>query len=206
MKIEDILAGSTVLPVLDVQHPKQAVPLAEALVAGGLKVLEVTLRTPIALEAVEAIARAVPDAQVGVCALTRPEQFVQAANAGADFAVSPGLTRVLLNASAESEMPFLPGVFSPSETMAAHDVGLNYLKLFPAHQAGGIGMLKALRDPFPNLSFCPTGGIRADNFREYLAQPNVGCVGGSWVAPRAAIEQGDWELITRLAREASGQA
>ena len=206
MKIEEILAGSTVLPVLHVQHPKQAVLLAEALVAGGLKVLEVTLRTPIALEAVEAIARSVPEAQVGVCTLTRPEQFVQAANAGACFAVSPGLTRVLLNASAESEMPYLPGVFSPSETMAAHDVGLDYLKLFPAQQAGGVGMLKALRDSFPNLRFCPTGGIRADNFREYLAQPNVGCVGGSWVVPRTAVEQGDWQLITRLAREASGQS
>lgn len=201
----DILGGSKVLPVLVIRELEHAVPLASALVEGGLKVLEVTLRNPIALDAVEAIARAVPQAVIGVCTLTRPEQFVQAANAGASFAVSPGLTRVLLNASAESEMPYLPGVFSPSETMAAHDVGFDYLKLFPAHQAGGIGMLQALAEPFPNLKFCPTGGVDAGNYRDYLAQPNVACVGGSWVAPQRAIAQGDWGEITRLARAASAE-
>jgi 2-dehydro-3-deoxyphosphogluconate aldolase/(4S)-4-hydroxy-2-oxoglutarate aldolase len=201
----DILGGAKVLPVLVIRELEHAVPLASALVEGGLKVLEVTLRNPIALDAVEAIARAVPQAVIGVCTLTRPEQFVQAANAGASFAVSPGLTRVLLNASAESEMPYLPGVFSPSETMAAHDVGFDYLKLFPARQAGGIGMLRALAEPFPKLKFCPTGGVDADNYRDYLALPNVACVGGSWVAPQRAIAQGDWGEITRLARAAAAE-
>jgi len=203
MQIEDILTRSPVMPVLVIEDAKQAVPLARALQAGGIDVLEVTLRTPAALAAVEAIATALPDVVVGVGTLTRPEQFVLAAEAGARFAVSPGLTRVLLNAAEQSELPFLPGVFSPSEAMAAHDVGYRYLKLYPAHQAGGTGMLKAMAGPFPELSFCPTGGISADTFRDYLALPNVACVGGSWLAPAAAVAGQEWEVITRLAREAT---
>jgi 2-dehydro-3-deoxyphosphogluconate aldolase/(4S)-4-hydroxy-2-oxoglutarate aldolase len=203
MQIEDILTRSPVMPVLVIEDAKQAVPLARALQAGGIEVLEVTLRTPAALAAVEAIATALPEVVVGVGTLTRPEQFVLAAEAGARFAVSPGLTRVLLNAAEQSELPFLPGVFSPSEAMAAHDVGYDYLKLYPAQQAGGIGMLKAMAGPFPELSFCPTGGISADTFRDYLALPNVTCVGGSWLAPATAVADQEWELITRLAREAT---
>lgn len=202
MKIEQILSMAPVLPVLVIHKLEHAVPLASALVAGGLKVLEITLRTPIALDAVRAISEAVPEAVVGVGTLTRPEQFTQAADAGARFAVSPGLTRVLLNASGQCEMPYLPGVFTPSEVMAARDVGFEYLKLFPAQQAGGIGMLKALASPFAELKFCPTGGIGADSFRDYLALPNVVCVGGSWLAPTAHLEAGDWDTITRLARDA----
>ena len=203
MNIEEILSSTPVMPVLVIKQLEHAVPLAQALVDGGIRVLEVTLRSAVALDAVKAIADAVPDAIVGVGTLTRPEQFVEASDHGAQFAVSPGLTRMLLNASAEFDLPYLPGVFSPSEAMAARDVGFEYLKLFPAQQAGGLGMLKAMASPFPELKFCPTGGISADSFREYLAQPNVACVGGSWVAPADAIESGDWDEITRLAREAT---
>lgn len=203
MNIEQILSSTPVMPVLVIKQLEHAVPLAQALVDGGIRVLEVTLRTPVALDAVKAIADEVTDAIVGVGTLTRPEQFVQASDNGARFAVSPGLTRMLLNASAEFDLPYLPGVFSPSEAMAARDVGFEHLKLFPAQQAGGLGMLKALASPFPELKFCPTGGIGADSFRDYLAQPNVACVGGSWVAPASAIESGNWDEITRLAREAT---
>lgn len=203
MKIEEVLTMAPVMPVLVIHKLEHAVPLAQALVAGGLKVLQITLRTPIALDALAAISKAVPDALVGVGTLTRPEQFVQAADAGAKFAVSPGLTQDLRNASEQCEMPYLPGVFTPSEVMAARDVGFTYLKLFPAKQAGGTGMLKALASPFPELKFCPIGGIGAEGFRDYLALPNVVCVGGSWVAPTAHVEAGDWDTITRLAYEAS---
>lgn len=203
MNIQDIVTATPVLPVIVINRLEHAVPLARALVAGGIRVLEVTLRTPVALDAVRAIADAVPDAITGVGTLTRPEQFVQATDAGAQFAVSPGLTRVLLNASGQSELPFLPGVFTPSEAMAARDVGFEYLKLFPAQQAGGIGMLKAMASPFSDLHFCPTGGVSADNFREFLALPNVACVGGSWVAPNALVEAGDWDAITALAHAAT---
>ena len=203
MNIEHILSSTPVLPVLVIKQLEHAVPLAQALVAGGITVLEVTLRTPVALDAVNAIASAVPDAIVGVGTLTRPEQFVQASDSGARFAVSPGLTRMLLSASAESELPYLPGVFSPSEAMAARDFGFESLQLVPAEQAGGLGLLKALASPLPDLKFCPTGGVGADSFRDYLALSNVACVGGSWVAPASAIESGNWDEITRLARAAT---
>jgi len=155
------------------------------------------------MEALAAITRALPEATVGVGTLTRPEQFSEAAEAGAKFAVSPGLTRVMLNACAESGMPYLPGVFTPSEAMAARDVGFQYLKLFPAKQAGGIGMLNALAGPFPELKLCPTGGIDGSNFQKFLALPNVPSVGGHWMAPQEAIAAGDWDTITRLAAEAN---
>jgi len=202
--IDEFILAAPVMPVLVIHDLEHAVPLAQALVSGGLKVLEVTLRTPVALEAVAAITDAVPDAVVGVGTLTRPEQFSLAAEAGAQFAVSPGLTQVMLSASAESGMPYLPSVFTPSEVMAARDMGFNYLKLFPAQQAGGAGMLAALAGPFPTLKFCPTGGINADNFRDYLALPNVVSVGGDWMVPAEAIAAGDWDTITRLATESAG--
>jgi 2-dehydro-3-deoxyphosphogluconate aldolase/(4S)-4-hydroxy-2-oxoglutarate aldolase len=204
VKIDEIISAAPVMPVLVIHEMETAVPLARALFAGGLKVIEVTLRTPIAMEAVARIAEALPEAIVGVGTLTRPEQFTLAAEAGAQFAVSPGLTRVLLNASVESEMPYLPGVFSPSEVMTAHDIGLDYLKLFPAQQAGGIEMLEALAGPFPDLKFCPTGGIDKTNFRKYLALPNVASVGGNWMAPADAIAAGDWDTITRLSAKVAG--
>ena len=202
MEINEIISAAPVMPVLVIHEMEHAVPLAQALVDGGLEVIEVTLRTPIALDAVAAITKAVPRAVVGVGTVTRPEQFSQAAEAGARFAVSPGLTRVMLNASAESEMPYLPGVFSPSEVMAARDIGFEYLKLFPAKQAGGTGMLKALAGPFPELKFCPTGGVGKDNYRDYLALDNVASVGGHWMTPPDLVAAGDWTAITQLAAEA----
>ena len=202
MEIEDVLSATPVIPVLVIDRPDDAVPLARAILAGGIRVIEVTLRTPSALDAVSAIRDAVPEAMLGVGTLTRPEHFFQAAEAGAEFAVSPGLTRVLLNASKEAGIAYLPGIFTPSEAMAARDMGFHHLKLFPAEQAGGIAMLKALADVFKDISFCPTGGIGPENFRDYLALPNVDSVGALWIAPESMIQAGDWDGITRLAREA----
>jgi len=199
MKIDDILARSPVIPVIVVDRIEQAVPLAEALVEGGLPVLEVTLRSEIAMQAVREIARAVDGAIVGVGTLTRPAQFAEALDAGAEFAVSPGLTDELAAAGRDAGLPFLPGVFTPSEVMYAQQQGFHALKLFPAQQAGGIGMLKALAGPLPAVRFCPTGGIGAGNFADFLELPNVACVGGSWVCPAEAIESHDWRRIAGLA-------
>ncbi len=202
MNIDDILARAPVIPVIVIENPDDAVPLAQALVDGGLPVLEVTLRSAAAMQAVREIATRVSGASVGVGTVTRPEQFAEAKEAGAQFAVSPGLTDTLADASRDLEMPFLPGVFTPSDVMRAQERGYRALKLFPAQQAGGIAMLKALHGPLPGVKFCPTGGIGADDFAAYLALPNVACVGGSWVCPKSAIESRDWEQVKRLAGDA----
>ena len=181
----------------------QAVPLARALLAGGVRVLEVTLRTPVALEAIRAIASEVEDAIVGVGTITRPEDFALAAAAGARFGVSPGLTPALIDAARASPLPLLPGVMTPAEVIAARAAGFTELKLFPAQQAGGIGMLKALGSPFPDVTFCPTGGVTPESAPDFLALPNVACVGGSWLTPKDAIAQSDWKRITALARAAA---
>jgi len=199
MSINDILQQSPVVPVIVIDRLEQAVPLAQALVDGGLPVLEVTLRSDVAMRAIEEIAQAVTGAIVGVGTVTRPEQFAQSREAGAQFAVSPGLTADLLDASRSVDMPFLPGVFTPSEVMRAHEQGFNALKLFPAQQAGGIGMLKAMNGPLPDVKFCPTGGIGADNFIDFLELPNVACVGGSWVCPANLVQARDWTKISQLA-------
>ncbi len=154
------------------------------------------------MQAVREIAIGVGGASVGVGTVTRPEQFAAAKDAGAQFAVSPGLTDALAAASHDLEMPFLPGVFTPSDVMRAQERGYRALKLFPAQQAGGIAMLKALHGPLPEVRFCPTGGIGADDFTDFLALPNVACVGGSWVCPKSAVENRDWEQIRRLASDA----
>ena len=206
MNIEEILKAAPVVPVIVIDQIEQAVPLARALVEGGLPVLEVTLRSPIAMDAVREIAKSVPDALLGVGTVTRPEQFQECLDAGATFAVSPGLTDTLLAASRQVKLPFLPGVFTPSEVMHAQEQGFRRLKLFPASQAGGVGMLKALQGPLPDVSFCPTGGIGAANFGEFLNLNNVECVGGSWVCPADAVRQGDWEQMFRLAQEANRMA
>ena len=203
MKIEAILNSAPVVPVIVIDRIEQAVPLAQALVDGGLRVLEVTLRSAVAMQAIHNIAKSVPDAILGVGTVTRPEQFRECVEAGAQFAVSPGLTDSLLTASRDAELPFLPGVFTPTEVMRAQEQGFKQLKLFPASQAGGIGMLKALHGPLPDVSFCPTGGIGADNFAEFLRLPNVACVGGSWVCPTNAVQQQDWDRIQNLAEEAN---
>jgi 2-dehydro-3-deoxyphosphogluconate aldolase/(4S)-4-hydroxy-2-oxoglutarate aldolase len=206
MKIDEILKRSPVIPVIVIERPEDAVPLAQALVDGGLPVLEITLRTVAAMQAIRDIAESVEDAIVGVGTVTNGEQLREAVEAGAEFAVSPGLTDSLADASQALAVPFLPGVFTPSDVMRARDRGFNALKLFPAEQAGGIGLLKALAGPFPGTLFCPTGGIGEDNFDKYLALPNVACVGGSWVCPAEAVAAKDWNRITRLATAVSDAA
>ena len=203
MKIDEILNAAPVVPVIVIERIEQAVPLAQALVDGGLRVLEVTLRSDVAMQAVAQIAKSVPDAILGVGTVTRPGQFDECRQAGATFAVSPGLTDALTAASRAAQMPFLPGVFSPGEVMRAQEQGFNRLKLFPASQAGGVGMLKALQGPLPDVVFCPTGGIGAANFVEFLRLPNVACVGGSWVCPADAVNAGNWDRIRQLAEQAS---
>ena len=203
MNVLDIMRVGTVIPVIVIDELAQAVPLARALVAGGVRVLEVTLRTPAGLPAIRAIAREVEGAIVGVGTITRPEEFALALEAGAVFGVSPGLTPALVGAARSTELPLLPGVMTPSEVIAAVAAGFTDLKLFPAQQAGGVGMLKALGGPFPDVTFCPTGGITAATAPEFLALPNVVCVGGSWLTPKDAVAAGDWAAITRLAQAAS---
>jgi 2-dehydro-3-deoxyphosphogluconate aldolase/(4S)-4-hydroxy-2-oxoglutarate aldolase len=191
-----------VIPVIVIQRLEQAVPLARALVEGGVKVLEVTLRTPVALAAIEAIARAVPEAVVGAGTLRLPADAQAARDAGSTFAVSPGYTSALGAACRAAGLPLLPGVATGSEVMSAMADGLDFLKFFPAQQAGGIPMLKALAGPFPDIAFCPTGGITLETAPQFLALPNVRVCGGSWLTPADAVEAGDWARSTRLAREA----
>jgi 2-dehydro-3-deoxyphosphogluconate aldolase/(4S)-4-hydroxy-2-oxoglutarate aldolase len=203
VNIREIVGLAPVIPVLTINDLEHAVPLARALAAGGLKVLEITMRTPVALAAVEAMRKAVPDAVVGVGTLTRAVDFAAADRAGAQFGVTPGLTPELASAARGARFPLLPGVMTPTELIAARNAGFSVLKLFPAEQAGGIGMLKALGAPFPDVLFCPTGGISRETAPDFLALPNVVCVGGSWVAPRAMLEAGDWAGIEALARDAA---
>ena len=205
VKIDEILAQAPVIPVIVIERLDDAVPLARALVDGGLPVLEITLRSKVAMEAVSEISRAVDGAICGVGTVTRPAQFGEARDAGALFAVSPGLTDSLADASNDAGLPFLPGVFTPGEVMRAVELGFDALKLFPAQQAGGIAMLKALQGPLPETRFCPTGGIGVDDFSDYLQLPNVSCVGGSWVCPVEAIANRDWERIRQLAADVHGR-
>ncbi|CDI01555.1 Multifunctional 2-keto-3-deoxygluconate 6-phosphate aldolase and 2-keto-4-hydroxyglutarate aldolase and oxaloacetate decarboxylase [Candidatus Competibacter denitrificans Run_A_D11] len=203
MNVLDVMRTGPVIPVIAIEDLAHAVSLAKALVAGGVRVLEVTLRTAVGLDSIRAIAREVPDAIVGVGTLTRPEEFAKALEAGARFGVSPGLTPSMIEAAHQTGLPLLPGVMTPSDVIAARLAGFQQLKLFPAQQAGGIGMLKALGGPFPDVMFCPTGGVSVDNAPDFLALPNVACVGGSWLVPKAAAVAGDWGKITALAKEAS---
>jgi 2-dehydro-3-deoxyphosphogluconate aldolase / (4S)-4-hydroxy-2-oxoglutarate aldolase len=203
VNIREIAAMAPVIPVLTVTDLETAVPLARALVAGGLRVLEITLRTPVALAAIEAMRKAVPDAVVGAGTLTRAVDFAAADRAGAQFGVTPGLTPDLAAASRGARFPLLPGVMTPTELIAARAAGFNVLKLFPAQQAGGVAMLQALGAPFPDVLFCPTGGVTRATAVDYLALPNVICVGGSWLAPKAMLAAGDWSGIETLARDAA---
>ena len=201
--IREILAASPVMPVIVLDRLDDAVPLAEALVSGGIRVLEVTLRTPVALDCVRAIRAAVPHAIVGVGTITTIADMNAARAAGAQFGVSPGTTPSLLAHAATSGFPFLPGSMTPADVMRALDAGFTAMKLFPARQAGGIEMLKALGGPFPQVMFCPTGGIDADSATAYLALPNVACVGGSWLSPAALVANKDWAEIRRRATAAA---
>jgi 2-dehydro-3-deoxyphosphogluconate aldolase/(4S)-4-hydroxy-2-oxoglutarate aldolase len=199
----DVMRDAAVIPVIVLEDVAQAVPLARALVEGGIRMLEVTLRTPVALACIEAIAREVPAAVAGAGTVRSAADARAAAAAGARFAVSPGYTRSVGDACRDLGLPLLPGVATGSEVMAALEGGYTELKFFPAQQAGGTAMLKALAGPFHDVRFCPTGGVSPANAREYLALPNVVCVGGSWLTPAESVRGGDWARITQLARETS---
>jgi 2-dehydro-3-deoxyphosphogluconate aldolase/(4S)-4-hydroxy-2-oxoglutarate aldolase len=199
-----VMQDAPVIPVIVLNDVAHAVPMARALVEGGIRMLEVTLRTPQALACIEAIAKAVPEAVVGAGTLRSKADAQAAANAGARFAVSPGYTSALGAACRDLGLPLLPGVATGGEIMAAQEDGFSALKFFPALQAGGSAMLKAWSGPFFDVKFCPTGGISLQNAPEFLALPNVLCVGGSWLVPADALAQGDWVRITTLAREAVG--
>ena len=198
-----LFAGTPVIPVLVIEETATAVPLARALVAGGLPVLEITLRTPAALDVIRAIAGEVDGAVVGAGTVLSAGQYRDAAGAGARFVVSPGATQAVLDAADASTVPLLPGAATASEVMRLLEQGYRFLKFFPAVPAGGVAYLKALAAPLPEARFCPTGGIDAARAPEYLGLSNVVCVGGSWVAPGTAVAAGDWQQITRLARAAA---
>jgi 2-dehydro-3-deoxyphosphogluconate aldolase/(4S)-4-hydroxy-2-oxoglutarate aldolase len=198
-----VMQDAPVIPVIVLHDVAHAVPMARALVAGGIRMLEVTLRTPQALACMEAIARDVPEAVLGAGTVRNPADARAAAAAGARFAVSPGYTSAVGQACRDLGLPLLPGVATGSEIMLAQEDGLSALKFFPALQAGGTAMLKAWSGPFGDVRFCPTGGVSPANAAEFLALPNVVCVGGSWLVPADALAQGDWARITQLAREAA---
>lgn len=194
---------SAVIPVMVINNLDDAVPLAKAIVAGGIKVLEVTLRTPVALDAIRLISQQVPAAIVGAGTVTTAQQLQQSIAAGAKFAISPGFTSELLQAGKMATLPLIPGIATVSELMQAIAVGYTHFKFFPAEAAGGIKVLKAIYGPFANIRFCPTGGINASNVTDYLALPNVDCVGGSWLIPEEALQHKNWLRITELCLEAS---
>ena len=202
MTSEEIFSAGPVVPVLVIKDVAYAVPLAKALIAGGLRVLEVTLRTDAALDVIKKIADEVPEAIIGAGTVTNRKQLQQVADAGAKFAISPGLTLDLLKAGNEGSIALIPGVSSISELMTAKDLGYTHLKFFPAEASGGVKALKAIGGPCPEITFCPTGGISPSNYNDYLALPNVKCAGGSWLAPEEAMANGDWEQITELAKKA----
>jgi 2-dehydro-3-deoxyphosphogluconate aldolase/(4S)-4-hydroxy-2-oxoglutarate aldolase len=201
-KAAEICRLAPVVPVLVIDDLAHAAPLAQALVAGGLPALEVTLRTPCALDAIRAMAE-VEGGVVGAGTLLTPADVKAAKAAGAKFGVSPGATQRLLDACAEYDLPILPGAATASEIMALLEMGFSTLKFFPAEQAGGAAYLKSIGAPIPQVKFCPTGGISLKNARDYLTLPNILCVGGSWVAPKDAMARGDWAAITTLAAEAA---
>jgi 2-dehydro-3-deoxyphosphogluconate aldolase / (4S)-4-hydroxy-2-oxoglutarate aldolase len=198
-----VLDLAPVLPVVVLDDVEDAVPLARALVAGGLPAIEVTLRTPAALASIQAIAHEVPDAMVGAGTVLTPDQVAAAQAAGARFLVSPGWTDRLLDAMRGSGLPFLPGVSTASEVLGLLERGVSDMKFFPAQAAGGTGYLKSLASPLPGARFCPTGGIDADRAPDYLALPNVACVGGTWMLPKEALRAKAWDEVTALARKAA---
>lgn len=199
---QDIFKRSPIVPVMVINRIEDAVPLAKALVAGGISVLEVTLRTPCALEAIAKIAKEVPDALVGAGTILNEEQLQQAVDAGAQFVITPGATPSLLEAAMAGTTPLIPGVASISEVMTGMSLGYKNFKFFPAEASGGVNALKAFSGPLADIRFCPTGGITPSSYRDYLALKNVDCIGGSWIAPTDAMEQGDWARITELCKEA----
>jgi 2-dehydro-3-deoxyphosphogluconate aldolase/(4S)-4-hydroxy-2-oxoglutarate aldolase len=202
--VNKIMTTSPVIPVLTVDDLASAGPLALALSTGGLRVLELTLRTPVALDAIKAMVKAAPDAIVGAGTVLDPDALKRAVDAGAKFIVSPGLTKRLAKAAEEAGVPLLPGVATATDIMRGLDLGLTRFKFFPAETSGGAAAIKAFSGPFGGISFCPTGGITPKNAPTYLALANVLCVGGTWIAPKAAVASNDWVQITELARQAAG--
>lgn len=205
-KVFEQLGTCPVIPVIVIENLEHAVPMAEALLEGGLEALEVTLRTPDALAAIESIARALPDAMVGAGTLIESAQFQQVVDAGARFGVSPCLTDSLATAAQACDLPWLPGAVTATEVQAARERGITDLKFFPAGTSGGPGQLKSLAAVYADVRFCPTGGVSADNLDSYLSIPAVAAVGGSWLTPADAVAAGDWGAVTRIAREACAAA
>ncbi|MGN8449763.1 bifunctional 4-hydroxy-2-oxoglutarate aldolase/2-dehydro-3-deoxy-phosphogluconate aldolase [Helicobacter pylori] len=201
-KIIEVLQISPIVPVVVIENIKDAVPLAQSLIEGGIPIIEVTLRSSCALEAIELIAKNVPKMRVGAGTILNLTQLEQAQNRGAEFLISPGLTIKLLEHAKKKNMPLIPGVSSSSEVMQALELGYNALKFFPAEYCGGVKLLNAFNGPFKGVKFCPTGGISADNMRSYLALENVVCVGGSWLTPKDLIQNKEWDKITEICKRA----
>ncbi len=199
-KIIEVLQISPIIPVVVIENIKDAVPLAQSLVEGGVQIIEVTLRSSCALEAIELIAKNVPKMRVGAGTILNPTQLDQAQNRGAEFLISPGLTIKLLEYAKKKDMPLIPGVSSSSEVMQALELGYSTLKFFPADYCGGIKLLNAFNGPFKGVKFCPTGGISADNMHSYLNLENVLCVGGSWLTPKNLIQNKEWDKITEICK------
>ncbi|GAA9015097.1 bifunctional 4-hydroxy-2-oxoglutarate aldolase/2-dehydro-3-deoxy-phosphogluconate aldolase [Helicobacter pylori] len=199
-KIIEVLQISPIVPVVVIENIKDAVPLAQSLIEGGIQIIEVTLRSSCALEAIELIAKNVPKMRVGAGTILNPTQLEQTQNRGAEFLISPGLTIKLLEYAKKKDMPLIPGVSSSSEVMQALELGYNALKFFPAEYCGGVKLLNAFNGPFKGVKFCPTGGISADNMRSYLNLENVLCVGGSWLTPKNLIQNKEWDKITEICK------
>ncbi|GAA7033796.1 bifunctional 4-hydroxy-2-oxoglutarate aldolase/2-dehydro-3-deoxy-phosphogluconate aldolase [Helicobacter pylori] len=199
-KIIEVLQISPIVPVVVIENIKDAVPLAQSLIEGGIHIIEVTLRSSCALEAIELIAKNVPKMRVGTGTILNPTQLEQAQNRGAEFLISPGLTIKLLEYAKKKDMPLIPGVSSSSEVMQALELGYNALKFFPAEYCGGVKLLNAFNGPFKGVKFCPTGGISADNMHSYLNLENVLCVGGSWLTPKNLIQNKEWDKITEICK------
>ncbi|QIC83197.1 bifunctional 4-hydroxy-2-oxoglutarate aldolase/2-dehydro-3-deoxy-phosphogluconate aldolase [Helicobacter pylori] len=201
-KIIEILQISPIVPVVVIENIKDAVPLAQSLIEGGIPIIEVTLRSSCALEAIELIAKNVPKMHVGAGTILNLTQLEQAQNRGAEFLISPGLTIKLLEHAKKKDMPLIPGVSSSSEVMQALELGYNALKFFPAEYCGGVKLLNAFNGPFKGVKFCPTGGVSVDNMRSYLALENVVCVGGSWLTPKDLVQNKEWDKITEICKRA----
>ncbi len=199
-KIIEILQISPIVPVVVIENIKDAVPLAQSLIEGGIQIIEVTLRSSCALEAIELIAKNVPKMRVGAGTILNPTQLEQAQNRGAEFLISPGLTIKLLEYAKKKDMPLIPGVSSSSEVMQGLELGYNALKFFPAEYCGGVKLLNAFNGPFKGVKFCPTGGISTDNMHSYLNLENVLCVGGSWLTPKNLIQNKEWDKITEICK------
>ena len=203
-RVQAVLNASPLVPVITINHPDEALPLCQALVDGGIRVLEITLRTPHGVKAIEQVRKAIPDAWVGAGTVTSIAQYRQVEAAGAQFVITPGVTEAILEFGVTSEAPLLPGISTISELMVGYNLGYREFKFFPAEVAGGIPALKAFSGPFPDVTFCPTGGIRRNTAKDYLALKNVSAVGGTWLTPGDAVASGDWAQISEIVRGSLG--